>query len=516
MNVAEWLVATARLRPHAPALLTGFDLDADYATFARRAASVGAGLARDYGIAPGDRVGLFATNCTQYLECLYGIWWIGAVAIPINAKLHGREAAWICGDAGAKLTFVSDDTIDALAEAKSDWPAAMPALSMDSETYRTMRDGEGAAAPLPREANDLAWLFYTSGTTGRPKGVMLSHGNLVAMSLCYLADVDQATPQDASLYAAPISHGAGLYNFPHVRMGGRHVVPESGGFDPDEVLNLGRQLDNVVLFAAPTMVRRLVDAAKKRGEDGEGLRTIIYGGGPMYTADIRDAIETMGQRFVQIYGQGESPMTITALSREWHGRTDHPRYLERLASVGTAQSVMQVRITNAEGSPLPSGETGEIEAKGAAVMLGYWNNPKANAETLKDGWLRTGDVGRLDEDGFLTLSDRSKDVIISGGTNIYPREVEEALLTHPNVREVSAIGVPDPDWGEIVVACVVLEEGAVTDDASLDAHCLASIARFKRPKRYVYLDALPKNNYGKVLKTELRVMMGKPSPSRGG
>ncbi|HEX7922055.1 MAG TPA: AMP-binding protein, partial [Bradyrhizobium sp.] len=246
---------------------------------------------------------------------------------------------------------------------------------------------------------------------------------------------------------------------------------------------------------------------KKRGENGEGLRTIIYGGGPMYTADITDAIATMGQRFVQIYGQGESPMTITALSRDWHRRSDHPRYLERLASVGSAQSVVTVRITGKDGKPLPAGETGEIEVKGLTVMLGYWNNPKGNAETLKDGWLRTGDVGRLDADGFLTLSDRSKDVIISGGTNIYPREVEEALLTHPDVREVSAIGVPDPEWGEVVVACVVLEDGATADDGRLDAHCLASIARFKRPKRYVYLDALPKNNYGKVLKTALREMM---------
>src|ERR1700692_1907849 len=508
MNVAEWLAASARLRPDAPALLTGFDLDADYATFARRAAAIGTALSREYHIAPGDRVGLFATNCTQYLECLYGIWWIGAVAIPINAKLHGREAAWICSDAGAKLTFVSDDTIEALAEVKGDLPAAMKTRSMDSDAFRAMRNGEGTPTPLPREENDLAWLFYPSGTTGRPKGVRLSHGNLVAMSLCYLADVDFATPNDASLYAAPISHGAGLYNFPHVRMGGRHVIPESGGFDPDEVLNLGRQLDNVVMFAAPTMVRRLVDAAKRRGESGEGIRTIIYGGGPMYLADIRDAIATMGQRFVQIYGQGESPMTITSLSREWHARTDHPRYLERLASVGPAQSVMSVRITGADGALLPAGETGEVEAKGSAVMLGYWNNPKANAETLKDGWLRTGDVGRLDEDGFLTLSDRSKDVSISGGTNIYPREVEEALLTHADVREVSAIGVGDPDWGEIVVACVVLEDGAVADDSGLDAHCLASIARFKRPKRYVYLDALPKNNYGKVLKTEQTARRG--------
>src|SRR6516162_1861257 len=183
MNVAEWLAATARLRPSAPALLTGFDLDADYQTFARRSAAIASALSRDYGIAAGDRVALFATNCTQYLECLYGIWWMGAVAIPINAKLHGREAAWICSDAGAKL------------------------------------EGQGRSMPIEREVDDLAWLFYTSGTTGRPKGVMLSHGNLVAMTMCYLADVDHATANDASLYAAPISHGAGLYNFPHVRMG---------------------------------------------------------------------------------------------------------------------------------------------------------------------------------------------------------------------------------------------------------------------------------------------------------
>src|SRR3954454_25016445 len=166
MNVAEWLAATARLRPDAPALLTGFDLDADYATFARRAASIGAALRRDYGIEAGDRVALFATNCTQYFECLYGIWWIGAAAIPINAKLHGREAAWICSDAGAKLTFVSDDTIEALAEAASELPGSMKTLSIDSNGYLEMREGEGDPSPRAREIDDLAWLFYTSGTTG--------------------------------------------------------------------------------------------------------------------------------------------------------------------------------------------------------------------------------------------------------------------------------------------------------------------------------------------------------------
>ncbi|WP_441277035.1 AMP-binding protein [Tardiphaga sp. 172_B4_N1_3] len=508
MNVAQWLASSARLHPQAPALLTGITVQADYKTFARRAAAIGAGLVRDYGIQPGDRVALFMSNCTEYLECMYAVWWIGAVVIPINAKLHGREAAWICDNAGARLAFVDDDSRGALVQVEEDLLTGMQMLSIDSATFHELQHGEPVSAvPLSREDNDLAWLFYTSGTTGRPKGVMLSHGNLVAMSMCYLADVDQVHQEDAILYAAPISHGAGLYNFIHIRMAARHVVPESQGFEPDEVLDLGKQLCDVAMFAAPTMVRRLVDAAKKRGESGEGIRTIVYGGGPMYLADIRDAIATMGQRFVQIYGQGESPMTITSLPRAFHADTEHPRYLERLASVGLAQSVMSVRITDTDGQPLSIGETGEVEAKGPAVMLGYWNNDKANAETLKDGWLRTGDVGRLDEDGFLTLSDRSKDVIISGGTNIYPREVEEALLTHPAVREVSAIGVPEPDWGEVVVACVVLEPGTSADDAALDAHCLANIARFKRPKRYVYLDALPKNNYGKVLKTELREMM---------
>ena len=509
MNIANWLAQTARLHPQSPALLRGTMLDADYATFARRAAAVGAHLSDAYSIEPGDRVALFASNCTQYLECMYGIWWIGAVAVPINAKLHGREAAWICHNSGTKLAFVSDDTAEALAEAESDLPPGMKILSMDSDAYLKIRNGQGAPVPVARETGDLAWLFYTSGTTGRPKGVMLSHGNLAVVSVGYLADIDPVTSQDTALYAAPLSHGAGMYNFIHIRMGARHTIPVSGGFDPAEVLELGKQLGNVAMFAAPTMVRRLVDVAKKRGENGEGIRTIVYGGGPMYLADIRDALATMGQRFVQIYGQGESPMKISALSRAFHSDTSHPRYLERLASTGPAQSLVSIRITDTDGRPLPTGETGEIEAKGPAVMLGYWNNREATAAALKDGWLRTGDVGRLDEDGFLTLSDRSKDVIISGGTNIYPREVEEALLTHADVREVSAIGVPDSDWGEIVVACVVLEDGSAANDQTLDAHCLASIARFKRPKRYVYLDALPKNNYGKVLKTELRQMMGK-------
>jgi len=465
------------------------------------------------GIAPGERVALFLYNCTEYLECLYAIWWAGAVAIPINAKLHGREAAWICGDAGAKLVFVDGESADALEAAREDLPAGIAMVDVAGAEFGAMRRAAPLAAPVAREIDDLAWLFYTSGTTGRPKGVMLSNGNLIAMSLCYLADVDDVDPGDAILYAAPMSHGAGLYNFIHVRRGCRHVVAPSGGFDADEVLNLAREIGSVSMFAAPTMVKRLVTAAQARGESGEGLKTIVYGGGPMYLEDIKTAIAVMGQRFVQIYGQGESPMTITALSRARHADVDHPRYTARLASVGTAHSAVMVRVT-VNGQTCPAGVVGEIEVKGPPVMLGYWNNPSATAATLVEGWLRTGDVGSLDEDGFLTLSDRSKDVIISGGTNIYPREVEEALLAHPSVREVSVIGATDPEWGENVVACLVLQPGAELDTVALDAHCLARIARFKRPKRYIALGELPKNNYGKVLKTALREAYGGAKPDK--
>jgi len=507
VNIAEWLAATARLSPTAPALLRGREVEADYATFARCAAKI-AGALRVRGIAPGDRVALFLHNCTEYLECLYAIWWAGAVAIPINAKLHGREAAWICENAGAKLVFADQEGEGALEAVRAELPVGIAIVDVVSAVFGLMRQAPPLAAPIAREIDDLAWLFYTSGTTGRPKGVMLSNGNLIAMSLCYLADVDDVDPGDAVLYAAPMSHGAGLYNFIHVRRGCRHVVAPSGGFDADEVLNLAREIGSVSMFGAPTMVKRLVAAARARGETGEGLKTIVYGGGPMYLEDIKTAIAVMGQRFVQIYGQGESPMTITALSRARHADVDHPRYAARLASVGTAHSAVTVRITDADGQPCPSGVVGEIEVKGPPVMLGYWNNPSATAATLVDGWLRTGDVGSLDEDGFLTLSDRSKDVIISGGTNIYPREVEEVLLAHASVREVSVIGATDPEWGESVVACVVLQPGAVLDSAALDAHCLARIARFKRPKRYIALSELPKNNYGKVLKTALREAYG--------
>jgi long-chain acyl-CoA synthetase len=297
--------------------------------------------------------------------------------------------------------------------------------------------------------------------------------------------------------------------------GARHAVPASGGVDPGELFALGRALGPLSTFAAPTIVNRLVAHAQGTGlspdDAAASFKTIVYGGAPMYLADIRRALQVMGPRFVQIYGQGETPMAGTALSRHHIADTAHPRHAERLASVGVAQTPVQVCVADEAGQPLPAGQTGEVLVRGDTVMAGYWRNPEASAAALRGGWLWTGDLGSLDADGFLTLKDRSKDLVISGGSNIYPREVEELLLTAPGVAEVAVVGTPDPAWGEVVVAFVVAAPGAALQAPALDAFCLAHIARFKRPKRYVFVDALPKNPYGKVLKTDLRArLQGEP------
>jgi len=480
MNLPAWLTRAARLDPAATAIFRGETSWADYGTLAGRVAGLARGLREKAGLSPGDRVALAMPNAPEYLEALYAVWWAGLAAVPVNAKLHPREVAFIVEDSGARLVI--------------DSPGALAPL----RALEPLAAHEGAAG-------DLAWLFYTSGTTGRPKGAMLSHLSLEQMTLSYFADVDEVRPDGRLLHAAPLSHGSGLYNFTHVARGAAQVIPESGGFDAAETLALLRHHRHVSLFAAPTIVKRLVEAAE--GEDpAPGLQTIVYGGGPMYLADLDRAHAVLGNRLAQIYGQGESPMTITALSKFHHGDAAHPRHRERLASVGLPHSVVRVSIRDEDNRELPAGETGEVCVRGEVVMSGYWNNPEASQRALRGGWLWTGDLGAFDEDGFLTLKDRSKDLIVTGGSNVYPREVEEVLLLHPAVAEASVVGRPDPEWGEAVVAFIVAR-GAPPPATELDRLCLDHIARFKRPKEYRFVERLPKNHYGKVVKTELRALL---------
>ncbi|SDG69176.1 class I adenylate-forming enzyme family protein [Roseospirillum parvum] len=503
MNLAHLLARAGRAHGARPAVALGTTVTHDQARLAGRVAALAATLRQRFGLAEGARIGLAMKNCPAYVEVMFAAWWAGLVAVPMNPKLHPKEFAHILTASGTRVCFVTADLASAIAEAANEAPDLDQMIEVDSAEYEALFT-DHAMEPFNRAGDDLAWLFYTSGTTGRPKGAMLSHRNLLAMSLCYFADVDTIAPGDAILHAAPMSHGSGMYMLPHVAGLGMQVIPESGGFEPAEILELFQAHQGVAMFAAPTMVQRLIDAPGAEAAAHSGLKTIVYGGGPMYVSVCKRALDLLGPRLVQIYGQGESPMTITALSKALHAERGHARWEERLASVGIAQSAVEVMIADPEGHALPDGEIGEVVVRGETVMSGYWQDPGASAKTLRDGWLYTGDMGSLDPEGFLTLKDRSKDVVISGGTNIYPREVEEVLLTHPKVAEVACLGRPHPSWGEELVAFIVPAGDAPLDPAELDALCLDNIARFKRPKDYLLVDHLPKNITGKVLKTELR------------
>jgi long-chain acyl-CoA synthetase len=444
MNIAAWLARNARTFPDRPALARGEFVHADFRTWAGRAERLAGALLGPLGCRPGDRVAIIMKNQPQYLEAQFAVWHAGLCAVPVNARLHQSEFQYILEHSESRVAFVSPDLAESVAPLADRIPSLERVVVAPGPEWTRLLD-TGGHTLVERQPTDPAWLFYTSGTTGRPKGAILTHRNLLVAVLSYCADIDFVTPEDSVLQAAPLSHGAGLYGLPIIAKAGVSVIPESGHFDGGEVARLLARWPNMSFFAAPTMVTRLIANPEFAAADHRHLKTIIYGGAPMYVEDLKRALDLLGPKLQQIYGQGEAPMTITGLSKAMHADRTHPRWEARLGSAGIARTDVEVRVVDADDRDLPPGETGEILARGDVVMAGYWRNPEATRETLRGGWLHTGDVGTFDAEGFLTLKDRSKDVIISGGTNVYPREVEEVLLRHPDLVEVSVVGKPDRD-----------------------------------------------------------------------
>ena len=503
MNIAQSLANAARTFPDRPAVSVGVETRHDYGELHARVSRLAGGLLGLPGIVPGSRVVLFMGNCPEYVEVLFGLWHAGLCAVPINAKLHPREAAFIIANCDAALCLASDETAQAAAAALDYSRRSLPSVTVGSPEYERLLS-HAAAAQHSAHRDELAWVFYTSGTTGRPKGAMLSHGNLHAMAQAYLCDVDQLDETDALLHLGPQSHAAGLFCLAHIAKGSNQVLPVSRGFDVAEMVDLVNHYPNVTLFLAPTMLRRLLTSADLPRLNVSHVRTLLCGAAPVYAEDVRAALAAFGLRFWNGYGQGESPCTITAMPKHLYRDDGSAAHAERLVSVGIARTGVEVCVADPAGNALAPGEVGEILVRGDVVMSGYLNDPEATAAALRGGWLHTGDLGAFDARGFLFLKDRSKDLIISGGSNIYPREVEEVLLRCPAVEEVAVVGVPDPEWGESVVGFVVVRAGMQVAADELDRLCIDHMARYKRPKRYCFVDALPKSHYGKVLKTELR------------
>jgi long-chain acyl-CoA synthetase len=490
-NAATWF-------PERPAVTWGAET-VTYRELDERAVALDRWL-RSRGVGPDTRVAVYMDNRPEFLVAMFGTWRSGAALVPSNARLTADELSFLISDSGA-VVLITDESHAETARAAAG--AAMVCVAgPELQAILRSQDTDGAVEPADVEADDLAWLFYTSGTTGQPKGAMLSHAILTFVTVSWLADLTPLDENDVTLHAAPLSHGAGFHALAATARGAHQVIPDSASFEPGRILDSVRTLGVTNTWMVPTQIVMLTEAAPE-DPDLPTLRYVVYGGAPMSPAATERALRKFGPIFVQLYGQGETPMTATMLRREDH----RP---ELYGSAGRARSGVEVAIFDSDAVPLEPGTVGEVVVRGAPVMTGYWRRPDATAEALRGGWLHTGDLGRMTDDGVLYLLDRTKDMIISGGSNVYAVEVEQVLSAHPAVGDVAVIGVPDDVWGETVVAVVVPTAGGDLDTVALEQHCRASLAGYKIPRRWVAVETLPRNAYGKVVKRDLRSLLDAP------
>jgi len=463
------------------------------------------------GVTKGERVSFLGKNHPLYFEALLGAAKIGAVMTPVNWRLAAPEVAYILENAGSRVVFVGEGFADMLEAATGEGSAVEHVIGIDAPDhdgtdYRAWRD---AASPDTLELTigieDDALQLYTSGTTGRPKGAVMTHGSLLSSldpetHAGHLRGWQEKTEGDVALLAMPCFHISGSGNGLVSLIAGSTsiVLPE---YDPTQALDLIEEFPISKIFLVPAAIQILLNHPRVKEVDFSDLQHITYGASPIPLDLMREAMDVIGCGFIQMYGMTETSGTIVALDPEDHVPEGSPK----MRSVGKPLNGVELKIIDAKGDLVPTGEVGEIATRSDRNMSRYWNNPDATAETIDaDGWLRTGDAGYLDEDGYLYIHDRVKDMIISGGENIYPAEVENALYSHPDIADVAVIGVPDEKWGEAVKACVVVKEGKAVTQDDVIAHARTQIAGYKCPKSIDFIDALPRNPSGKILRRELR------------
>jgi long-chain acyl-CoA synthetase len=475
--------------------------------FASRVARLAGGL-QSLGVEPGDRVAVLAHNSDRYLEVYAGVPWAGAVIVPLNTRWSAAENSYAIGDSGAKVLLVDDKFAALTASVLAETSSVRAVIHMgDAPTpagmmpYERLVESSAQIADMGRTGEDLSGIFYTGGTTGFPKGVMLSHRSLWASAAACTSFA--LTRDSVYLHAAPMFH---LADFCGTMMtllaGGQHAAIPA--FNAEGVLAAVEQHGVTHILLVPTMIHALVAHPKVATADIASLSCIMYGGSPIPEAVLRHAMQVLhGCRFVQVYGQTELSPLATLLTPEYH-TFDGPK-AGKLASAGRALPCCELQVVGPEDAEVPHGTVGEIRVRGLNTMLGYWNKPEETAATLRDGWVYTGDAGRMDEEGFLYIVDRVKDMIISGGENVYTVEVENACVKHPAVSQCAVIGIPDDTWGEAVHAIVIMKEGQHILAEELIAHCHSLIAGYKCPRSIEFRrEPFPLSGAGKVLKRELR------------
>lgn len=451
----------------------------------------------------GDRVGLLFHNSLAYLECYLALYKTGLVWVRLNARLHPLELRAMIEDSGAKVLIHGkefEETVEKI-DPKLPWIISEkngPGIDYDSFLEKGSPEEPNVNVTL----DDLSDLWYTSGTTGAPKGIMITHRNILTCSMLLLCDVYDITHEDKLLTVGALSHAGSVRVLPFIIRGATNYLHSH--YDPEKIFREVESSRITDLSTVPTMLIGLMDHPQRSRYDLRSLKRITYAGAPMPVERIKEAIGIFGPILDQSYGQAESIITITHLPRHEHILNDDPVRQKRLSSAGREYPGVQVRIVDDEDHPLGPGEVGEVVTRSDLVMKGYWNKPDKTEEALRGGWLHTGDIGFMDEEGYLYLVDRKHDKIITGGLNVYPREVEEVLSRHPSISQVAVFGVSDPFWGEAITAAVVLREGAKVGEEELIEFSRKHLSSYKRPKKIYFLDDLPKNLYGKVLRKELK------------